>query len=65
MLELAGAVGLLVPRLVRAAALGLAALMVGATLTNVAVLHVSPAITVVLACAAGATAALSPASRRR
>ena len=63
--EVAGAVGLLVPRLVRAAALGLAALMVGATVTNVAVLQVSPVLTVVLAFAAVATALLSRGSRRR
>jgi len=45
-LELAGAVGLLVPRLAGAAAVGLAALMVGATVTNVAVLHTSPVLPV-------------------
>ncbi|MFL6075995.1 MAG: DoxX family protein [Mycobacteriales bacterium] len=43
-LELAGAVGLLVPRLRGLAALGLSALLVGATVTNVAVLHESPVI---------------------
>src|SRR4051812_11928120 len=37
-LEVAGAVGLLVPRLTGAAALGLTGLMIGATVTNVAVL---------------------------
>ncbi|MBB3675418.1 DoxX family protein [Modestobacter versicolor] len=63
--EVAGAVGLLVPRLTRPAALGLTALMVGATVVNVAVLQVSPLVTVVLALAAGTTAALSPGSRRR
>ncbi len=47
-LELAAAIGLLLPRLAGAAALGLVALMVGATITNVAVLHTSPAVTVVL-----------------
>lgn len=41
-LELAGAVGLLVPVLSGLAALGLAALMVGATATNLLVLGVSP-----------------------
>ena len=53
---MAGAVGLFVPRLRSAAALGLAALMVGASLTNVLVLHVSPALTIGLAVAAGAAA---------
>jgi putative oxidoreductase len=43
-LELAGALGLLVPRLRGAAALGLCGLMVGAIVTNVAVLGVSPAV---------------------
>lgn len=47
-LELAGAVGLLVPRLCGLAAAGLALLMVGATLTNIAVLGVSPAFTLLL-----------------
>jgi len=55
-LEVAGAGGLLVPRLAGAAALGLAGLMVGATVTNVAVLDASPVLTVVLALAAGAVA---------
>lgn len=41
-LELAGAVGLLVPVLSALAALGLAALMVGATATNLLVLGASP-----------------------
>lgn len=41
-LEVAGAVGLLVPPLTGLAALGLVALLVGATITNLAVLHVSP-----------------------
>jgi putative oxidoreductase len=44
-LELAGAVGLLVPRLSGLAAIGLAALMVGAFITQLFVLH-SPALTV-------------------
>ena len=47
-LELAGAVGLLVPRLCGLAAAGLALLMVGATVTNIAVLGVSPAFTLLL-----------------
>jgi uncharacterized membrane protein YphA (DoxX/SURF4 family) len=41
-LEVAGAVGLMVPRLWRLAALGLAALMVGATVTNLFVIHERP-----------------------
>jgi uncharacterized membrane protein YphA (DoxX/SURF4 family) len=40
-LEVAGAIGLLVPRLSGLAALGLAALMVGATVTNLFVIHES------------------------
>ncbi len=47
-LELAGAVGLLVPRLCGLAAAGLALLMVGATVTNVVVLGVSPVVTLLL-----------------
>jgi uncharacterized membrane protein YphA (DoxX/SURF4 family) len=43
-LELAGAIGLLVPRLCGLAALGLAMLLVGATLTNIVALDASPAI---------------------
>ncbi len=41
-LEIAGAVGVLIPRLSGLAALGLACLMVGATVTNVFVLGASP-----------------------
>jgi uncharacterized membrane protein YphA (DoxX/SURF4 family) len=40
--EVAGAVGVLVPRLAVAAASGLALLMIGATVTNLAVLQASP-----------------------
>ena len=43
-LELAGAIGLLIPRLCGLAALGLTLLLVGATLTNIVALHASPAI---------------------
>jgi putative oxidoreductase len=46
--ELAGAVGLLVPRLSGLAALGLICLMAGATLTNVLVLDTSPLLPIVL-----------------
>ena len=47
-LELAAAVGLLVPRLAGPAALGLVGLMAGATVANVVVLGVSPVLTLVL-----------------
>jgi putative oxidoreductase len=55
-LEVAGAVGLLVPRLAVAAALGLVALMAGATVTNVVVLGVSPVLTLILMVAAAVVA---------
>jgi putative oxidoreductase len=48
MLELAGAVGVLIPRLSGLAALGLTGLMAGATLTNVLVLGTSPLLPIVL-----------------
>ncbi len=41
-LEVAGAVGLLVPRLATLAALGLTLLLLGATVTNLVVLEASP-----------------------
>jgi putative oxidoreductase len=47
-LELAGAAGLLVPRLSGVAALGLICLMAGATLTNVFVLGTSPLLPIAL-----------------
>ena len=47
-LEIAGAVGVLVPRLSGLAALGLACLMTGATLTNLFVLGASPLLPLVL-----------------
>ena len=47
-LELAGAIGVLVPRLCGLAAIGLALLMIGASITNVVVLGVSPAFTLLL-----------------
>lgn len=47
-LEIAGAFGVLIPRLSGLAALGLVCLMVGATLTNLFVLGVSPLLTIVL-----------------
>lgn len=58
-LEVAAAVGLLVPRLHRLAAGGLVLLMTGATLTNLVVLQVSPVLPIVL----GALAALVAAVR--
>ncbi|HYJ66457.1 MAG TPA: DoxX family protein [Nocardioidaceae bacterium] len=47
-LELAGAIGLLVPRLAWLAALGLAGVMAGAVVTNVAVLGENPTLPAVL-----------------
>ena len=47
-LELAGAVGVLVPRLSGLVALGLVCLMVGATLNNVVVLGTSPLLPLIL-----------------
>jgi uncharacterized protein (TIGR03435 family) len=47
-LELIGAIGVLIPRFSRRAALLLAAVMVGAVFTNMAVLHLSPALPAVL-----------------
>src|SRR4051794_5078431 len=47
-LELAGAIGILVPRLSALAATGLVLLMVGATLTNLVVLYVAPWLTLTL-----------------
>ena len=47
-LEVAGAVGLLVPRLAGLAAIGLAGVMLGATFTNVFILHANPALPLVL-----------------
>ncbi|TYP88037.1 DoxX family protein [Blastococcus xanthinilyticus] len=55
-LELAAAVGLLVPRLAGAAAVGLVGLMAGATFTNLVVLEASPALTIALLAGAAAVA---------
>ncbi|TMR88849.1 DoxX family protein [Nonomuraea basaltis] len=41
-LEVAAAIGLVVPRLCRMAALGLIGLMAGAAVTNIAILHADP-----------------------
>ena len=46
--EVAGAIGLLVPRLTRLAAIGLVFLMIGAAVTNVVALHISPAVPLAL-----------------
>ena len=46
--EVAGAIGLLVPRLDRLAAIGLVLLMIGAAVTNVVALQISPAVPLVL-----------------
>ena len=46
--EVLGGVGVLLPRTARLAALGLTTLMVGAVVTNVAVLHANPVIPAVL-----------------
>ena len=59
--ELVGAIGLFVPRLVRLAAAGLVLLMIGAAVTNVLALHISPALPLVL----GALAALVVATTIR
>jgi hypothetical protein len=55
----AGAVGLLVPRLVRPAATGLVLLMVGAVITNVAILQISPVLPLVFGVLAGVVVASS------
>jgi uncharacterized membrane protein YphA (DoxX/SURF4 family) len=47
-LEVAGAIGVLVPRVCGLAATGIALLMIGATIVNVAVLGVSPVPTMLL-----------------
>jgi putative oxidoreductase len=49
--ELAGAVGLVIPRLAGWAAAGLAADMAGATIINIAVLHSAAAVMTILLCA--------------
>ena len=56
MIELFSAIGVLVPRLCGLAATGLALLMIGATIVNVAVLGVSPASTLFLFALAAVTA---------
>jgi putative oxidoreductase len=61
--EVAGAVGLLVPRLAGPAALGLVALMMGAAVTNVVVLGVSPALPLGLLVAAAVVLARARTAR--
>jgi putative oxidoreductase len=60
-LEFAGAIGLLIPRLAWLAALGLAGVMAGAVVTNVAVIGENPALPAVLL----VVAALVARARRR
>lgn len=55
-LEVAGAIGLLVPRLAGLAATGLAALMAGAVVTNVAVLAIAPTVPLAFGVLAAAVA---------
>ncbi|TMR09147.1 DoxX family membrane protein [Nonomuraea turkmeniaca] len=52
-LEIAAAIGLLVPRLCRMAALGLVGLMAGAVVTSVAILHADPWLPLALGTVAG------------
>jgi putative oxidoreductase len=54
-LEVAGAIGVLVPRLCGLAAVGIALLMIGATIVNVAVLGVGTALTVLFFALAAVT----------
>jgi uncharacterized membrane protein YphA (DoxX/SURF4 family) len=63
-LEVTGAIGLLVPRLCGLAALGLSLLMVGATLTNLIALGASPAIPIAYLLVAGVIAWFRRASIR-
>jgi putative oxidoreductase len=62
--ELAGAIGLLIPRLAALAALGLSALMVGAVLTNV-LIGISPAMPAAFLVAGGVIAYTRRAQLRR
>ncbi|MFG1815079.1 DoxX family protein [Kribbella sp. NPDC049174] len=55
-LEIAGGVGLLVPRLAGLAATGLIALMAGAVVTNIFVLGIAPAMPLIFAAVAGVMA---------
>ncbi|CCH89245.1 membrane protein of unknown function [Modestobacter italicus] len=55
--EVAGAVGLLIPRLMRPAAAGLVVLMVGAVVTNVAILGTNPVLPLVFGLLAAVVAA--------
>jgi uncharacterized membrane protein YphA (DoxX/SURF4 family) len=62
-LEVAAAVGLLVPRLARPAAAGLVALMLGAAATNVVALGTSPALPLVFGLLATAVVVLRRSAR--
>lgn len=55
-LEIAGAIGVLIPRVSSLAALGLACLMVGATFTNIFLLGANPLLTIVLMLVSGLVA---------
>lgn len=61
--EVAGAVGVLVPRLARLAAFGLVALMAGAAVTNVVALQTSPVLPLVLLVLAAVVMVASPQTR--
>jgi putative oxidoreductase len=56
--EVAGAIGLLIPRLYRLAACGLVLLMIGATVTNVVFLQISPIPPLVFGALAAAVAVI-------
>ena len=64
-LEVAGALGLLIPRLSGLAALGLTALMTGAVLTNVFVLGYSPVVALAFLILAGVVAWIRRAAIRQ
>lgn len=51
-LEISGAIGLLIGRFAASAAAGVIALMIGATITNIFVIHMSPALPLVFLAAA-------------
>ena len=63
--ELAGAIGLLIPRLAGLAAAGLAADMAGATIINIAVMHSAAVLMTVPLCAAFALIARSRRDQTR
>lgn len=55
-LEIAGAIGVLIPRVSSLAALGLVCLMAGATFTNIFLLGANPLLTIVLMLVSGLVA---------